>query len=121
MKTSLTEMLQRIPGAATARWPDGDRYAEGLRHGTMSFGVYAPRGHDPQQPHAQDELYVIHAGTGDLVIGEQRHAFAPGDVFFVAAGVTHRFERFSDDFTAWVVFWGPAGGEGVAAPAMRPT
>jgi hypothetical protein len=30
---------------------------------------------------------------------------------FVAAGVPHRFESFSDDFATWVVFWGPRGGE----------
>jgi hypothetical protein len=32
-------------------------------------------------------------------------------VLFVAAGVPHRFEEFSRDFAAWVVFWGPKGGE----------
>jgi hypothetical protein len=32
-------------------------------------------------------------------------------VFFVPAGVAHRFERFSPDFATWVVFWGPHGGE----------
>jgi len=34
-----------------------------------------------------------------------------GDVLFVAAGVEHRFLNISDDFSAWVVFWGPKGGE----------
>ena len=37
--------------------------------------------------------------------------FAPGDAFFVAAGVEHRFENFSTGFSVWVVFWGPSGGE----------
>lgn len=36
---------------------------------------------------------------------------AAGDTLFVAAGVTHRFEQFSDDFVTWVVFYGPQGGE----------
>jgi len=30
---------------------------------------------------------------------------------WVAAGVEHRFENFSADLAAWVVFYGPAGGE----------
>jgi hypothetical protein len=30
---------------------------------------------------------------------------------FVAAGQTHRFEDFSDDFAVWVFFYGPDGGE----------
>jgi hypothetical protein len=34
-----------------------------------------------------------------------------GDYFLIAAGAAHRFESFSDDFCAWVVFWGPPGGE----------
>jgi gentisate 1,2-dioxygenase len=111
MRTSLAELLARIPGAPTPEWPAGDRYAEAFVHGTMSFGLYAPRGTDPQQPHAQDELYIIQSGRGELVVDGRRQSFAPGDVFFVAAGATHRFERFDDDFTAWVVFWGAQGGE----------
>ena len=41
----------------------------------------------------------------------QETPFAAGDCFFVPAGVEHRFTRFSPDFAAWVVFWGPEGGE----------
>ena len=31
---------------------------------------------------------------------------------FVAAGVVHRFEEFTEDFGVWVMFYGPEGGEG---------
>lgn len=105
MTLHLAQALQRLPG------PAGERYARLLQHGSMSVEVYAPRGHDPQQPHAQDELYFIQQGRGQLVIGDERHDCAPGDAFFVPAGQTHRFEHFSDDFATWVVFWGPPGGE----------
>jgi hypothetical protein len=30
---------------------------------------------------------------------------------FVAAGVEHRFEDFTDDLAVWVMFYGPEGGE----------
>jgi hypothetical protein len=30
---------------------------------------------------------------------------------FVAADQPHRFEDFSEDFAAWVFFYGPDGGE----------
>ena len=83
----------------------------GLLNGTMSLGCYAPVGNDPQRPHEQDELYIIHAGSGEIVIDGVRHTFAPGDAFFVGAGAEHRFENFTPGFSAWVVFWGPAGGE----------
>jgi len=32
-------------------------------------------------------------------------------LLFVPAGVEHRFEHFSEDFSTWVVFYGPRGGE----------
>jgi hypothetical protein len=32
-------------------------------------------------------------------------------VLFVPAGMDHRFVNFSGDFAAWVIFYGPAGGE----------
>ena len=77
----------------------------------MSVEVYAPKGVDLQQPHKQDELYFIHSGTGTIDINGQKFDAAAGDAFFVAAGVEHRFQNFSDDFVTWVVFYGPEGGE----------
>jgi hypothetical protein len=41
---------------------------------------------------------------------------------FVAAGVEHRFEAFTEDFALWRVFYGAQGGEIPAhntASAMR--
>ena len=111
MKSSLAELLAQIPGAPSDKWPQGERYAEAFRHGSMSVGYYAPVGQDPQGPHQQDELYIIHHGTGVISINGTRHRFSPGDVFFVAAKVEHRFDEFSTGFAAWVVFWGPPGGE----------
>jgi mannose-6-phosphate isomerase-like protein (cupin superfamily) len=43
--------------------------------------------------------------------GNTRHAFGPGDLLFVPAGVVHRFEDFTDDLAVWVIFYGPEGGE----------
>jgi len=111
MKTSLAELKSGIPGAPSAKWPEGERYAEAFSHGSMSFGLYAPIGRDPQTPHSQDELYIVHSGTAAITIAGDKQACAPGDVFFVAAGIEHRFHGMSADFSAWVVFWGPKGGE----------
>lgn len=107
-------LLARLPGRVTPRWPEGERSAVGLRHGTMSVELFAPRGIDRQQPHAQDELYCVIAGVGAFVLGGERLPFAPGTAFFVPAGAPHRFEDFSPDFATWVVFWGPEGGEASA-------
>ena len=89
----------------------GARFVELFRHGTLSVELYAPRGHDPQTPHARDEVYVIASGHGIFFDGEVRGAFSPGTLLFVRAGREHRFENFSDDFAAWVLFYGPDGGE----------
>lgn len=82
-----------------------------FRHGSLELKAYAPRGVDPQKPHARDEIYVIMRGTGTFYDGSDRRPFGPGDFLFVPAGVEHRFEEFSDDFATWVVFYGPEGGE----------
>lgn len=87
------------------------RFAEAFRHGTMRLGLYAPRGSDTQMPHAQDELYVVAAGSGTFAKDGKTRAFGPNDVIFVEAGADHRFLDFTPDFAAWVIFWGPNGGE----------
>ena len=43
-------------------------YAEPLTHGTMRLGLYAPIGKDPQQPHEQDEVYIVAKGSGTFAV-----------------------------------------------------
>jgi mannose-6-phosphate isomerase-like protein (cupin superfamily) len=105
MKASIQDGLKKIPGAK------GERFATVFEHGTLSVEVYAPRGTDPQKPHTRDEVYVVISGSGTFRCGETREPFSPGDLLFVAAGVEHRFENFTDDLTLWVIFYGPEGGE----------
>lgn len=106
-RVTLQEAVAKLP-----QQTDGQLcYVTLLQRGSMSLGLYAPQGRDDQTPHIQDELYVVIAGQGEFVNGSERHAFAPGDVLFVPAGAEHRFEQFSDDFQAWVIFYGPEGGE----------
>lgn len=89
------------------------RFHYALRHGTMKFGLYEPRGTDTQDPHKQDELYVVVSGSGNFIKSGEKTAFHPHDVIFVEDGGEHRFVDFTDDFSAWVIFWGPDGGEPV--------
>ena len=111
MKVSLSQALKRLPAEPTAVYPQGAPFATMMAGGTMSVEVFAPRGVGVQQPDKQDELYFNQGGAGQMVINGQRFDAAVGDAFFVAAGVEHRFENFSDDFVTWVVFYGPEGGE----------
>jgi len=104
---SLDDIAAKLPDE-----PGVMRFHYALRHGTMKIGLYAPRETDTQGVHQQDELYIIVAGTGAFFKNGVRRDFQAHDVIFVEAGAEHRFETFSNDFSAWVIFWGPAGGEG---------
>ena len=44
-------------------------YQERLREGRTSVGLYRPRGADPQEPHEQDEVYIVRRGSGTFVRG----------------------------------------------------
>lgn len=105
---NVADILARLPG------PHGERLVLAFERGTLEVELYAPRGSDPQTPHPRDELYVVVSGSGQFANGPMRHAFGPGDVLFVPAGVKHRFEDFSADLAAWVIFYGPEGGEATA-------
>lgn len=101
-----------VDEAKAAPIPGGRRSALLMEHGSMTLRFYAPKGHDPQTPHDQDEIYIVESGAGTFFMAGERVPFGPGDVLFAPAGAEHRFEDFSDDFATWVVFWGPQGGEG---------
>jgi mannose-6-phosphate isomerase-like protein (cupin superfamily) len=100
-----------LPAPPDDRYPDGVPFRNVLRHGSLSVEAFAPRGQDRQRPHRQDELYVVVAGRSGFVRGADRVDCSAGDVLFVPAGTEHRFVEISEDFWAWVVFYGPAGGE----------
>jgi mannose-6-phosphate isomerase-like protein (cupin superfamily) len=87
------------------------RFTELMQRGTLSVEYYAPVKTDPQQPHKQDELYVIISGSGIFFRDGERVTFKPNDVLFVPAGMEHRFENFTEDFATWVIFYGVCGGE----------
>jgi mannose-6-phosphate isomerase-like protein (cupin superfamily) len=76
--------------------------------------LYTPKSRDPQERHQRDEVYVVAKGTGVFFNGVSRSPVEAGSFLFVAAGQPHCFEDFSEDFTTWVLFYGPIGGE---APA----
>ncbi|MDZ7644548.1 MAG: cupin domain-containing protein [Woeseiaceae bacterium] len=107
----MTERYTVATAQRRATDSDDGRYGVLLTHGSMELGYYAPRGEDPQHPHDQDEIYIVQSGSGTFLLGDERRPFEAGEALFVPAGARHRFEEFSDDFAAWVVFYGPTGGE----------
>jgi len=107
------EIDTSIPG------PAGERSTLILQRGTCDVKLARPLAPNEQAPHAQDELYVVVHGRGVLVHDGRRDAFDAGDLLFVAAGVEHRFEAFSEDFAIWRIFYGAAGGEMPATATAR--
>ena len=82
-----------------------------FQHGSLSVEVYKPVREDKQSPHNRDEIYVVISGTGTFLNGDKSSEFVSGYFLFVKAGVTHRFINFTADFSPWVFFYGPKGGE----------
>lgn len=85
------------------------QYLEFLQGDSMSVGVYEllAGGVDTQPPHIEDEVYYVTNGRGEVLVGEESQAVAPGAVIFVAAGVEHRFHSITEDLTLLVVFAPP--------------
>jgi mannose-6-phosphate isomerase-like protein (cupin superfamily) len=83
----LAPALAALPGA------EGQRSVLVFEHGTLAAKVYAPRGSDPQEPHARDEIYVVAAGSGTFVSGGERVAFGPTDFLLRPPRLRRRTHR----------------------------
>ena len=124
MKADFQSLLAALPQPARAIYPLGTPFVSGMAHGSMQAELFAPAcsglGRDIQQPHTQDELYVVQGGRSVLCLRGERLQVQSGDLLFVPAGAPHNFEDFSPDFVTWVIFYGCAGGErGPNADASR--
>lgn len=113
MHVSLEEALSKGPP------PPGNLAVPIFAHGTLEVEIYTPVGNDPQTPHTRDEIYVVAKGNGFFVDGDERYPVSAGSFLFVPAGKDHRFEDFSSDFTVWVAFYGPEGGEAGSASSNQ--
>lgn len=89
----------------------GGPWVELLSVPDLSCGLYvlAAGEADPQQPHTEDEVYVVLAGRSRFTAGDATRDCAPGDVIFVPALVPHRFHDITEELRVVVVF-GPAEG-----------
>ena len=71
----------------------------------LELGVYvliAPEP-DDQEPHDQDEIYVVLEGSGVLTVAGEDLKLNRGDAAFVAAGTEHRFSAY-ERLTLFVLF-----------------
>ncbi len=118
MKTDMRSAVFNLAEAhKSARTKDGKRFASLAERGSLRLLCSFPLRPNEQTPHEQDELYFVVQGRGVLFHDGKREPFAAGDAMFIAAGVDHHFEDFSDDLSVWVAFYGPKGGERGATSA----
>ena len=71
----------------------------------VELGVYvlvAPEA-DRQQPHDDDEIYVVLQGQGILDVEGQAVPVKEGDAVFVEAGADHRFSAY-EQLSVLVIF-----------------
>ncbi len=54
---------------------------------------------------------MVATGRGFFINRGVRQPVEAGEVLFAPAGVAHRFVDFTGDFSTWVFFYGPEGGE----------
>jgi mannose-6-phosphate isomerase-like protein (cupin superfamily) len=71
----------------------------------LEVGVYvlvAPEA-DRQQPHEDDELYIVLEGTGVLEVEGEQVPVMEGTAVFVEAGADHRFSAY-EHLSVLVIF-----------------
>jgi mannose-6-phosphate isomerase-like protein (cupin superfamily) len=91
------------------RAASGRPYLEFLRSDSMSVGLYVlpAGGVDGQQPHAEDEVYIVMAGSAQFTAGNETRPVNPGQTIYVPAGVPHQFHDIEAELQLIVVFAPP--------------
>jgi mannose-6-phosphate isomerase-like protein (cupin superfamily) len=86
-------------------------WVEHLTVPDLSVGTYSlPSGSvDTQEPHTEDEIYVVLRGRAALATDDARADVGPGSVVYVPAGEPHQFVNIVEDLVAVVIF-APAEG-----------
>lgn len=62
---------------------------------------------DLQQPHREDEAYLVLSGRATFEEAGERKPVRQGHVIVVKAGVPHRFIEIEEDITLFVLFAKP--------------
>jgi mannose-6-phosphate isomerase-like protein (cupin superfamily) len=81
-------------------------YLEFLKIPEMSAGLYVLEtgATDPQEPHSEDEIYIVLSGQAQIRIGETDYPAKMGDTIFVPAFMPHKFHSILETIKVIVVF-----------------
>lgn len=106
MKVSLEQAFIKLRNTETP-------FEQVMANGTMRVEIYKATKIDLQEPHTQDELYIIISGKSNFYNDGDTTNFKALDALFKPASKEHRFQNFTDDFATWIIFYGKQGGESV--------
>ena len=100
-----------VNGLDGRRGGEGGPWLEFQRSPDLSTGLYvlAAGEDDLQEPHTEDEVYVVVAGRSRFVTPTREVDVEAGSVIFVPAHEEHRFVDVTEELRIIVVF-GPAEG-----------
>lgn len=84
-------------------------YLEFLRVPSMSMGLYVLEvgATDPQQPHSEDEVYIVTSGKAKIRVADEVHRVEAGSIIYVDANVEHKFFEIEERLET-LVFFAPA-------------
>jgi mannose-6-phosphate isomerase-like protein (cupin superfamily) len=97
-----------LEGAGRYTDPVGEDvdWVEHLSVPDLSVGTYSIRagGTDGQDPHTEDEIYIVRQGRATLTTNNGNAQVEPGSVVYVPAHEPHRFVDVTEDFAVLVLF-----------------
>ena len=96
----------QLADARAERERSGRLSHEFLRVPALSATIYelGAGSDDPQQPHAEDEIYYVVAGRAKFDVRGEQRPVREGEFIYVAAEVPHRFVEIEEDLTLLVLF-----------------
>lgn len=105
MRIGFDDLLDRIPGPPTKKWPDGVWFARAFASDTLSVQLYTPKSGMYPVPPGVHVIYIVMRGRSRLKVGVRQYDMKPGDIVPIGVDVGHEFENFTQDFATYVIFW----------------
>jgi quercetin dioxygenase-like cupin family protein len=79
-------------------------------HFAIGYVTLEPRGGQvPWHNQAQEEVYLVLDGTGEMCLGEERQIVTSGQAVYIPSGVFHQLTNIGDAPLRMLYCYGPAG------------
>ncbi len=77
---------------------------------SMGYVTLEPRGGQvPWHNQAQEEVYFVVTGTGEMCLGEERASLGAGQAAYIPPGVFHQLTNVADEPLVMIYCYAPAG------------